>query len=181
MRGSLSMTCPAITSRFTLVKVYLHKACRVQFGSRRVKMSDISEDDNEISFQVKFLGRVEVVRPDGLQILSEAAQSLKTPDKYSSEKAAKKSKVHLFLSLSGIDVLENKTKFLFRHEPLLSVPEQEVFSLAGLTYWGCLPSFKKEESIRGGRDLIVEALRHKNKVLQRENAELKRRLAGQTN
>lgn len=34
----------------------------------------------------------------------------KTPDKFSSEKAAKKSKVHLFLSMNGIDVLENKTK-----------------------------------------------------------------------
>lgn len=33
-----------------------------------------------------------------------------TPDKYSSEKAAKKSKVHLFLTLSGVDILENKTK-----------------------------------------------------------------------
>ena len=35
---------------------------------------------------------------------------LQTPDKYSSEKAAKKSKVHLFLTLSGVDILENKTK-----------------------------------------------------------------------
>lgn len=34
----------------------------------------------------------------------------KSPDQFSSEKAAKKSKVHLFLSTNGIDVLENKTK-----------------------------------------------------------------------
>uniref|UniRef100_A0AAY5KTY4 PID domain-containing protein n=1 Tax=Esox lucius TaxID=8010 RepID=A0AAY5KTY4_ESOLU len=35
----------------------------------------------------------------------------------------------------------------------------------------------REQSLRvGGRDLIVEALRHKNKVLQRENTELRMRL-----
>ncbi|TDH11085.1 hypothetical protein EPR50_G00080370 [Perca flavescens] len=174
-------------------------------------MSDISEDDNEISFQVKFLGRVEVVRTDGLQILSEAAQSLKTPDKYSSEKAAKKSKVHLFLSLSGIDILENKTKFLLYSCPLSTISfcavlpsspkvfgfvarhpaadmnhcylfQSKKFSHVLVSVIGdVFRASKKEESIRGGRDLIVEALRHKNKVLQRENAELKKRLAGQTN
>uniref|UniRef100_A0A3Q3DUZ2 PTB domain-containing engulfment adapter protein 1-like n=1 Tax=Hippocampus comes TaxID=109280 RepID=A0A3Q3DUZ2_HIPCM len=83
-------------------------------------MSD-TEDDNEISFTVKFLGRVEVVRHNGLNILEEAAQSLKTPDPYASEKAAKKSKVHLFVSLSGIDILENKTKFLLYTCPLPTI------------------------------------------------------------
>ncbi|GLD45667.1 PTB domain-containing engulfment adapter protein 1-like protein [Lates japonicus] len=173
-------------------------------------MSDTSEDDNEISFRVKFLGRVEVVRPVGLQILDEAAQSLKTTDKYSPEKAAKKSKVHLFLSLSGIDILENKTKFLLYTCPLSTVSfcavlpsSPKVFGFVAKhpaadmyhcylfqskTFSHVLVSVigdafrisKKEENIRGGRDLIVEALRHKNKMLQKENSELKRRLAGQT-
>lgn len=39
----------------------------------------------------------------------------KTPDKYSPEKAAKKSQVHLFLSLSGVDILESKTKVCYKH------------------------------------------------------------------
>ncbi|XP_074499086.1 PTB domain-containing engulfment adapter protein 1 [Sebastes fasciatus] len=173
-------------------------------------MSDI-EDDNEICFSVKFLGRVEVVRPDGLQILSEAAESLKTPDKYSSEKVAKKSKVDVFLSLSGIDILENKTKFLLYSCPLSTISfcavlpsspkvfgfvarhpaadtnhcylfQSKKFSHVLVSVIGdAFRASKKEESVRGGRDLIVEALRHKNKMLQRENAELKRGLAGQTN
>ncbi|KAL7397975.1 hypothetical protein ABVT39_002514 [Epinephelus coioides] len=173
-------------------------------------MSDISDDDNEISFPVKFLGRVEVVRPDGLQVLSEAAQGLKTSDKYSSEKAAKKSKVHLFLSLSGIDILENKTKFLLYSCPLSTISfcavlpsspkvfgfvarhpaadmnhcylfQSKKFSHVLVSVIGdTFRASKKEESIRGGRDLIVEALRHKNKMLQRENAELRKLLAGQT-
>uniref|UniRef100_A0A3P8TZH3 PID domain-containing protein n=1 Tax=Amphiprion percula TaxID=161767 RepID=A0A3P8TZH3_AMPPE len=84
-------------------------------------MSVSSEDDSEISFEVKFLGRVQVVRPNGLQVLEEAAQSLKTPDVYSSEKATKKSKVHLFVSPSTIDILENKTKFLLYSCPLSTV------------------------------------------------------------
>ncbi|XP_034001241.1 PTB domain-containing engulfment adapter protein 1-like [Trematomus bernacchii] len=173
-------------------------------------MSD-TEEDNEISFPVKFLGRVEVVRSDGLEILSEAAQSLKTPDQFSSEKAARKSKVHLFLSLSGIDILENKTKFLLYSCPLSTISfcavlpsspkvfgfvarhpaadtnhcylfQSQAFSHVLVSVIGdAFRASKKEESIRGGRDLIVEALRHKNKVLQRENEELKKRLAGQTN
>ncbi|XP_026224300.1 PTB domain-containing engulfment adapter protein 1-like [Anabas testudineus] len=172
-------------------------------------MSDTSEDDNEITFRVKFLGRVEVVRPAGLEILDEAAQSIKTPDKYSSEKAAKKSKVHLFLSRSGIDILENKTKFLLYTCPLSTVSfcgvqptspkvfgfvarhpaadmyhcylfQSKKFSHVLVSIIGdAFQASKMEDSIRGGRDLIVEALRHKNKMLQRENAELKRRLAGQ--
>ncbi|XP_040919967.1 PTB domain-containing engulfment adapter protein 1-like [Toxotes jaculatrix] len=174
-------------------------------------MSDVSEDDNEISFRVKFLGRVEVVRPNGLQVLDEAAEILKTPDKYSPEKAAKKSKVHLFLSLSGIDILENKTKFLLYTCPLSTVSfcallpsspkvfgfvarhpaadmyhcylfQSKKFSHVLVSVIGdAFRASKKEENTRGGRDLIVEALRHKNKVLQRENSELKRRLAGQPN
>nr|XP_020473572.1 PTB domain-containing engulfment adapter protein 1-like [Monopterus albus] len=173
-------------------------------------MSDASEDDNEISFRVKFLGRVEVVRPDGLQILEEAAQSIKTPEKYSTEKAAKKSKVHLFLSQSGIDILENKTKFLLYTCPLSTVSfcamlpsspkvfgfvarhpaadmchcylfQSKMFSHVLVSVIGdAFRASTKEESIHGRRDLIVEALRHKNKMLQRENAELNRRLAGQS-
>ncbi|KAK5863137.1 hypothetical protein PBY51_000189 [Eleginops maclovinus] len=172
-------------------------------------MSD-TEGDNEISFPVKFLGRVEVARSDGLQILSEAVQSLKTPDQFSSEKAARKSKVHLFLSLSGIDILENKTKFLLYSCPLSTISfcavlpsspkvfgfvarhpaadtnhcylfQSQTFSHVLVSVIGdAFRASKKEESVRGGRDLIVEALRHKNKMLQRENAELKRRLDRQT-
>ncbi|XP_041802627.1 PTB domain-containing engulfment adapter protein 1-like [Chelmon rostratus] len=173
-------------------------------------MGDILEDDNEISFPVKFLGRVEVVRPDGLQILNEAAQSLKTPDEYSSEKAAKKSKVHLFLSLSGVDILEYKTKFLLYTCHLSTISfcavlpsapkvfgfvakhpaadthhcylfQSKKFSHVLVSVIGdTFRASKQEKSVKGGQDLVVEALRHKNKMLQRENAELKRRLAGQT-
>ncbi|XP_054602163.2 PTB domain-containing engulfment adapter protein 1 isoform X1 [Nothobranchius furzeri] len=84
-------------------------------------MDDIIDDSNEILFTVKFLGRVEVVRPSGVQILEEAAQNLKTPDKYSSEKASKKSKVHLYLSSNTLDILEHKTKFLLYSCPLTTV------------------------------------------------------------
>ncbi|XP_054636500.1 PTB domain-containing engulfment adapter protein 1-like [Dunckerocampus dactyliophorus] len=169
-------------------------------------MSD-AEDDYEISFTVKFIGRVEVVRPNGLNILEEAAQSLKTPDPYASEKAAKKSKVHLFVSLSGIDILENKTKFLLYTCPLPTISFCAVMPSApkmfgfvakhpAVDMYHCylfksdtlshvlvsavgdvFRATKKEESVRGGRDLIVEALRHKNKMLQKQNSELKRRLA----
>ncbi|TTA83876.1 PTB domain-containing engulfment adapter protein 1 [Bagarius yarrelli] len=38
-------------------------------------MSD-EENDSEISFSVKFLGRVEVVRPAGMEILMESAAAL---------------------------------------------------------------------------------------------------------
>ncbi|CAI5646654.1 PTB domain-containing engulfment adapter protein 1 [Oreochromis niloticus] len=171
-------------------------------------MSDV-EDDVEISFPVKFLGRVEVVRPDGIQILEEAAQNLKTSDEFSSEKAAKKSKVHLFLSLSGIDILENKTKFLLYSCNLSTISfcavlpsSPKVFGFvakhpAADTYHCYLfqsakfshvlvsvigDAFrvsKKEETPRVGRDIKVEALQHKNKMLQRENDKLKRRLAGE--
>ncbi|XP_068997042.1 PTB domain-containing engulfment adapter protein 1-like [Embiotoca jacksoni] len=172
-------------------------------------MNNISEDDNEISFPVKFLGRIETVRPDGLQILEEAAEHLKTADKDSKERATRKSKVHIFLSQTVIDILENKTKFLLYSCPLSTVsfcavlpsspkicgfvarhPAADMYhcylfhsskfadvlvSVIGDTF----RVSKKEERVRGGRDLIVEALRHKNKMLQKENAELKRRLAGQ--
>ncbi|XP_010743941.2 PTB domain-containing engulfment adapter protein 1 [Larimichthys crocea] len=174
-------------------------------------MSDTSEDDQEISFLVKFLGRVEVVRPDGLQILEEAVQSLKTQDKYSSEKAAKKSKVHLFLSLGGVDILENKTKFMLYSCPLPTISfcavlpsspkvfgfvvqhpaadthhcylfQSKKFSHVLVSVVGdAFRASKKQESNRGGRDLIVEALRHKNKMLQRENAELKKKLQDRLN
>ncbi|TNM93490.1 hypothetical protein fugu_001666 [Takifugu bimaculatus] len=170
-----------------------------------------SDEDSEISFTVKFLGRVEVVCPDGLQMLEEALESLKTPDAYSTEKKGKKSKVCLFLSLSGLDILEYKTKFLLYSCPLSTVSFcavlptfPEVFGFvarhpAANTYHCYMFQSKKfshvlvsvigdafqvskrEESVRGGRDLIVESLRHKNKVLQKENAELKKKLTGQTN
>ncbi|CAN9515870.1 unnamed protein product [Ophioblennius macclurei] len=173
-------------------------------------MSDTSENDIEISFPVKFLGRVEVVRPEGLQILEEAVLKLKSPDSHSMEKVAKKSKVHLFVSESGIDILENKTKFLLYSCPLATVSfcavlpsSRKVFGFVAKhpaadmyhSYMFQSNSFahvlvsvigdtfrasKKEETVRGGRDLIVEALRHKNKILQRENDELKRTLTGQS-
>ncbi|KAK7884770.1 hypothetical protein WMY93_027893 [Mugilogobius chulae] len=173
-------------------------------------MSDISEDDHELTFRVKFLGRVQVLRPEGLQLLEEAALSLKTADITSSEKAAKNSKVHLFLTLSGVDILENKTKFLLYSCPLPTVSfcavlpsspkvfgfvakhpaadmyhcylfQSKKFSHVLVSAIGdAFRASQKESSVQGGRDLIVEALRHKNKMLQRENAELKRKLAGQT-
>ncbi|XP_037540322.1 PTB domain-containing engulfment adapter protein 1 [Nematolebias whitei] len=172
------------------------------------RMYELPEEDHEILFSAKFLGQVEVGRHAGLQVLEEAVQNLKTPDQFSSEKAAKKSKVHLFLSMNGIDVLENKTKFLLYSCPLSTVSfcavlpsSPKVFGFvarhpAAETYYCYLfqskkfahvlvsvigdafQAAKKEEKIRrGGRDLIVEALRHKNKLLQKENDELKRKLA----
>ncbi|KAG7520376.1 PTB domain-containing engulfment adapter protein 1-like [Solea senegalensis] len=170
-------------------------------------MSDFSDDDSEISFKVKFIGRVEVVRAAGVQILEEAAQTLKTPDQFSSEKVAKKSKIHLFLSRNGIDLLENKTKYLLYTCPLSTVSfcgvlpsspkvfgfvaqhpaadmfhcylfQSKKFSHVLVSVIGdALRASTQEKTTRGGRDLIVEALRHKNKMLQRENTELKRRLA----
>ncbi|XP_074536777.1 PTB domain-containing engulfment adapter protein 1 [Halichoeres trimaculatus] len=174
-------------------------------------MSDTSENDNEISFSLRFLGRVEVVRHSGLEILNEAIESLKTPDKYNPEKAAKKSKVHLFLSQSGIDILENKTKFLLYTCPLsnisfcaLSPSSPKIFGFvaqhpAAETYHCYLFQSRKFSHVlvsligdsvraskqeantnRAAQDLKVEALRHKNKMLQRENEELKRKIRGQT-
>ena len=149
-----------------------------------------------------------MVRPDGLHILEDAAQSLQSPDEYSSEKSTKKSKVHLFLSRSDIDILENKTKFLLYPCPLSTVSfcallpsspkvfgfvarhpaadmyhcylfQSKKFAHVLVSLIGDAFRASKKESVRGGRDLIVEALRHKNNMLQRENSELKRRLAGQ--
>ncbi|XP_028265255.1 PTB domain-containing engulfment adapter protein 1-like [Parambassis ranga] len=132
-----------------------------------------------------------------------------TPDKYSSEKAAKNSRVHLFLTLSGIDILENKTKFLLYSCPLSTISfcavlpsSPKVFGFvarhpaADMHHCYLFQSSKfshvlvsvigdafrvsrQEETVRGGRDLIVEALRHKNKMLQKENEELKRKLKRQ--
>lgn len=175
-------------------------------------MSDTPEDDNEITFRVKFLGRVEVRRSEGLQVLEEAAASLKTADANSTEKAEKNSKVHLFLSLSSIDLLENKTKFLLYSCPLSTVSfcavlpstpkvfgfvakhpavdmyhcylfQSQKFSHVLVSVIGdAFKASQKENSVQGQgrRDLIVEALRHKNKMLQRENDELKRKLAEKT-
>nr|XP_055045384.1 PTB domain-containing engulfment adapter protein 1-like isoform X2 [Misgurnus anguillicaudatus] len=171
-----------------------------------VKMSDI-DDDSEVSFSVKFLGRVRVVSPGGMQILTNAVQN---PNKEVDEKMKKsKNKVHLFLSRSAIDILEHKTKFMLYTCPLASIsfcavhptqpkilgfvakhPASDVFhcyilqskkfshllvSVIGDAFQAC----KQNESLGSDRDLVVEALRHKNKILQRENAELKRRLRGE--
>ncbi|KAA0706795.1 hypothetical protein E1301_Tti019695 [Triplophysa tibetana] len=117
-----------------------------------------------------------------------------------------KNKVHLFLTRSAIDILEHKTKFMLYTCPLASVsfcavhptqpkilgfvakhPATDMFhcyileskkfshllvSVIGDAFQAC----KQNESLGGDRDLVVEALRHKNKILQRENTELKRRL-----
>ncbi|KAF5888721.1 PTB domain-containing engulfment adapter protein 1-like [Clarias magur] len=161
-------------------------------------MSD-SENDSEISFSVKFLGRVEVVRPVGMEILMEATESVQTEKK-------KKTKVHLFLSRSSIDILEYKTKFMLYSCTLSSVSfcavhqsQPKVFGFMAkhpaLDSHHCyifqsskfshllvsviadaFGASRRSESVRGSRDLVVEALRHKNKVLQRENAELRRKL-----
>lgn len=168
-------------------------------------MSDTSDDEPEISFKIKFLGRVEVVRPTGAELLEEAVKSLQMPDPYSSEKVAKKSKVHLFLSRNGIDLLEHETMFLLYQCPLFTVSfcailpsSPKIFGYvakhpAADTYHCYLFQSKKfshvvvsaigdafkasnqDEGTRG-RYLIVEALKHKNKILERENEELKRRL-----
>ncbi|KAI7794613.1 PTB domain-containing engulfment adapter protein 1, partial [Triplophysa rosa] len=162
-------------------------------------MSDI-DDDSEISFSVKFLGRIEVVRPGGMQILTDAVEALQNPNAEVDVKMKKtKNKVHLFLTKSAIDILEHKTKFMLYTCPLASVsfcavhptqpkifgfvakhPAQEVslslshllVSVIGDAFQAC----KQKESLGGDRDLVVEALRHKNKTLQRENTKLKRRL-----
>ncbi|KAJ8017140.1 hypothetical protein DPEC_G00014660 [Dallia pectoralis] len=170
-------------------------------------MTDLSDEDNEIYFAVKFLGRVEVVRSEGIQILDEAFQSLKMPEKETTGKQ-QKSKVSLFLSMSGIDILEHKTKFMLYTCPLATVSFCAILSTTpkvfgfvakhpaadmyhcylfqSKTFAHLLVSIigdafratNREQSLRGGgRDLIVEALRHKNKVLQRENSELRMRLS----
>ncbi|XP_051515808.1 PTB domain-containing engulfment adapter protein 1-like isoform X4 [Myxocyprinus asiaticus] len=169
-------------------------------------MNDI-DDDSEISFSVKFLGRVEVVSAVGMQILTDAVETLQDPNKEMDEKAKKnKKKAHLFLTRSAIDILEHKTKFMLYTCALSSVsfcavhptqpkilgfvskhPAVDMFhcyilqskkfshllvSIIGDAFQAC----KQNESLGGDRDLVVEALRHKNKILQRENMELKRRL-----
>ncbi|MCI4387071.1 hypothetical protein PGIGA_G00069870 [Pangasianodon gigas] len=161
-------------------------------------MSD-SENDSEISFSVKFLGRLEVVRPVGMEILMEAAEALQMEKK-------KKSKVHLFLSRSSIDILEHKTKFMLYSCTLSSVSfcavhqfqpklfgfmakhpaldshhcyvfQSSKFSHLLVSVIGdAFQASRSSDSMRGSRDLVVEALRHKNKVLQRENAELRKKL-----
>ncbi|XP_052449089.1 PTB domain-containing engulfment adapter protein 1 isoform X1 [Carassius gibelio] len=167
-------------------------------------MSDI-DDDSEIYFSVKFLGRIQVVRPGGMQILTDAVQALQDPETVMDEKM-KKTKVHLFVTRTAIDILEHKTKFMLYSCSLPSVsfcavhptlpkilgfvakhPAADMYhcyifqskkfshllvSLIGDTF----RAYKQDESLQGDRDLVVEALRHKNKVLERENAELKRRL-----
>ncbi|XP_051736989.1 PTB domain-containing engulfment adapter protein 1-like [Ctenopharyngodon idella] len=167
-------------------------------------MSDI-EDDSEIFFTVKFLGRIQVVRPGGMQILTDAVEALQDPNIEIGEKM-KKTKVHLFLTRTAIDILEHKTKFMLYSCALPSVsfcavhPSQpktlgfvakhpaadmyhcyifqsKKFSHLLVSIIGdSFRAYKQNDGLLGDRDLVVEALRHKNKVLERENAELKRRL-----
>ncbi|XP_053498681.1 PTB domain-containing engulfment adapter protein 1 [Ictalurus furcatus] len=161
-------------------------------------MSD-NENESEISFSVKFLGRIEVVRPTGMEILMEAAEALQMENK-------KKNKVHLFLSRSSIDILEYKTKFMLhsctlssmsfcavhqfqpklfgfiaKHPALYShhcyVFQSKKFSHLLVSVIGdAFQASRHSDNVRGSRDLVVEALRHKNKILQRENAELRKKL-----
>ncbi|XP_016363076.1 PTB domain-containing engulfment adapter protein 1-like [Sinocyclocheilus anshuiensis] len=167
-------------------------------------MSDI-DDDSEIYFSVKFLGRIQVVHPGGMQILTDAVQAIQDPNIEMDEKM-KKTKVHMFLTRSAIDILEHKTKFMLYSCTLSSVsfcavhptqpkilgfvakhPAADMYhcyifqskkfshllvSIIGDTF----QAYKQDGNLQGDRDLVVEALRHKNKVLERENAELKRRL-----
>ncbi|XP_072553538.1 PTB domain-containing engulfment adapter protein 1-like isoform X2 [Salminus brasiliensis] len=157
-------------------------------------MSDI-EDDTEISFSVKLLDRVEVVRADGMQILMEAAAAVQTPDRQITEKVKKKkkkkTKVHLFLSRSAIDILEHKTKFMLYTCPLPSVSfcavhqvqpklfgfiakhpavdtyhcyifQSKKFSHLMVSVIGdAFRASQQSTGLRGSRDLVVEALRHK--------------------
>ncbi|XP_067302945.1 PTB domain-containing engulfment adapter protein 1-like isoform X2 [Pseudorasbora parva] len=169
-------------------------------------MSDI-DDDSEIFFTVKFLGRIQVVRPGGMQILTDAVEALKDPNIEMGEKM-KKAKVHLFLTRTAIDILEHKTKFMLYSCALPSVsfcavhPSQPkmlgfVAKHPAADMYHCyifksrkfshllvsiigdsFRAYKQNEGLHGDRDMVVEALRHKNKVLERENAELKRRLQG---
>ncbi|XP_028308958.1 PTB domain-containing engulfment adapter protein 1 isoform X2 [Gouania willdenowi] len=139
-------------------------------------MNDTSEDDNEISFLVKFLGRVEVVHPDGLQVLQDAALSLKfllysCPMSTVSFCAILPSSPKVCGFVARHPAADRYHCYLFKSKSLAPV----LVSVIGDTF----RVSKRNESVRGGRDLIVEALRHKNKVLQKENAELKRRLAKQ--
>ncbi|XP_039519951.1 PTB domain-containing engulfment adapter protein 1-like isoform X1 [Pimephales promelas] len=167
-------------------------------------MSDI-DDESEIFFSIKFLGRIQVVRPGGMQTLKDAVEALQDPSMDMAEKM-KKTKVHLFLTRTAIDILEHKTKFMLYSCALPSVsfcavhPSQpkilgfiakhpaadmhhcyifqsKKFSHLLVSIIGdSFRSYKQNEGLHGDRDLVVEALRHKNKVLERENAELKRRL-----
>ncbi|XP_050952138.1 PTB domain-containing engulfment adapter protein 1 isoform X2 [Labeo rohita] len=167
-------------------------------------MSDI-EDDSEIYFSVKFLGRIQVVRPSGMQILTDAVEALQDPNIVMEEKM-KKTKVHLFLTRSAIDILEHKTKFMLYSCSLSSVSfcavhptqpktlgfvarhpaadmyhcyifQSKKFSHILVSIIGdAFRASKQDGGLHGHRDLVVEALRHKNKVLERENAELRRRL-----
>ncbi|KAJ8258185.1 hypothetical protein GJAV_G00194130 [Gymnothorax javanicus] len=168
-------------------------------------MSDISEEENEIAFTVKFLGRVEVFQAEGLQVLTQAAELMKSQDK-DTEKTRNKSRVSLFLSVSGVDILEHKTKFMLYTCPLSSISfcgvhqskpsifgfvakhpaadmnhcylfQSKKFSHLLVSVIGdAFQASRREETVSSHRDLAVEALRHKNKILQKENKELKKRL-----
>ncbi|XP_027024258.1 PTB domain-containing engulfment adapter protein 1-like [Tachysurus fulvidraco] len=163
-------------------------------------MSD-SENDSEIYFSVKFLGRLEVTCPVGMEILMEAAAALQKEKK-------KKNKVHLFLSRRSIDILQFKTKFMMYSCTLSSVSfcavhqiQSKLFGfmakhpaldshhcyvfqstkfshLLASVIGDAVKASRRSDSVRGSRDLVVEALRHKNKLLQRENAELRNKLQG---
>uniref|UniRef100_A0A3B4BY24 PID domain-containing protein n=1 Tax=Pygocentrus nattereri TaxID=42514 RepID=A0A3B4BY24_PYGNA len=139
-----------------------------------------------------FLDRVEVVRPDGMQILIEAVASLQKPNREVREKVKKKkAKVHLFISRSAIDILEHKTKFMLYTCSLSSVSfcavhqtqpklfgfiakhpavdtfhcyvfQSRKFSHLLVSVIGdAFQASRQSVSLRGSRDLVVEALRHK--------------------
>ncbi|XP_018616050.1 PTB domain-containing engulfment adapter protein 1 [Scleropages formosus] len=171
-------------------------------------MSDVYEQDVEIAFTVKFLGRTEVLRPDGLQLLYDAAEALKMPEEGMSNKGKKKKhKVSLFMSVNGVDILEHETKFLLYTCPLSTISycavhqtmphifgfvaqhpvadmyhcylfQSKKFSRFVVSMIGDMfKASRMDDSVKGSRDLVVEALRHKNKLLLKENTELKKRLA----
>ncbi|TRY81898.1 hypothetical protein DNTS_034454 [Danionella cerebrum] len=180
-------------------KQHLHTFSTVFKETKTQKMMTDLEDDSEIFFSIK------VVRPGGMEILTDAVQALQDPDIHLGEKMNKK-KAHLFLTRSSIDILEHKTKFMLYTCALSSVsfcavhpnqpkilgfvarhPAADMYhcyifqtkkfshllvSIIGETF----NAQKQSESLQGDRDLVVEALRHKIKVLERENTELKRRL-----
>nr|XP_006629417.2 PREDICTED: PTB domain-containing engulfment adapter protein 1-like isoform X1 [Lepisosteus oculatus] len=162
--------------------------------------------DNEVSFTVKFLGQIDVDRADGLQVLNEAAGLLKMSDGTSKMKS-KQQKVSLFLSLNGIDVLNHKTKFMLHSCPMSSISfcgvHQTMPNLFGFVakspagdrhhcylfqstkfshllvsiIGDTFQAAKANENFGWDKDLLVEALRHKNKMLQSENVSLKKKIA----
>ncbi|XP_066564435.1 PTB domain-containing engulfment adapter protein 1 [Amia ocellicauda] len=165
-------------------------------------------EDDEIYFTVKFLGRIEADQPDGLRILNEAAGTLKMSEgSVASKLKNKHRKTSLFLSISGIDILDHKTKFMLHSCPLSTISfcavHQTMPNLFGFISKGsagkghycylfkstkfshllvsiigeAFYAAKGREDFGGDKDLMVESLRHKNKILQKENTMLKKKIA----